>query len=176
MNVNKKNTNKGLKIAGNIVFVVLLVFILILLITIVIGNINGVSPSIFGCRILYVASGSMTPTVPIGSMVVIQAVKPDDIIQGDIVTYKGVGSILVTHRVVSVSYDKKSIITRGDANKSNDPLQVDMDNVVGKMVFQLPFMGALLMFFKYGPGLYILIACVVVIILLSIIFKKKRRV
>ncbi|WP_372968435.1 signal peptidase I [Microbacterium sp.] len=70
-------------------------------------------------------TGSMSPTIPAGSVAVVQRVPAADIEVGDVVTVDREGALPVTHRVTSVapgSGGAERVITmRGDANAADDP-------------------------------------------------------
>ncbi len=54
--------------------------------------------------------------------------------------------MLVTHRVVEANYEESEFITKGDANKTEDPLPVSYKNVVGKVFMGVPYIGATVRF------------------------------
>lgn len=78
-------------------------------------------------------TGSMAPTIPAGSVAVVQEVPASEIEVGDVVTVDRVGDLPVTHRVTSISpgaSDAERVITmRGDANASDDPYPYTVQTV-----------------------------------------------
>jgi signal peptidase len=70
-------------------------------------------------------TGSMSPTIPAGSVAVVQRVPAADLAVGDVVTVDREGELPVTHRVTSVepgpSDDERVLTMRGDANAADDP-------------------------------------------------------
>jgi len=92
-----------------------------------------------GTRFLAITSGSMTPEINIGDVVVSTPVSISDVKVGDIIVFKG-DSNLVVHRVVGFSRDN-CFITKGDANENNDPLWACGDNVVGRVFLNIPLVG-----------------------------------
>ena len=70
-------------------------------------------------------TGSMSPTIPAGSVAVVQSIPASEIEVGDVVTVDRAGDLPVTHRVTSVApadSDAQRVITlRGDANAADDP-------------------------------------------------------
>lgn len=70
-------------------------------------------------------TGSMSPTIPAGSVAVVQLIPASDIEVGDVVTVDREGQLPVTHRVTSIApgaSDAERVITmRGDANAADDP-------------------------------------------------------
>jgi len=103
-----------------------------------------------------VLSGSMEPALPLGGVVFIKPVEPTDIGPGSIIAYRS-GEPLITHRVVDVIDESElSFITKGDANQSPD-LSPDLSpvpaaSVVGKVIFDVPYLGYLAAFVKTPLG------------------------
>ena len=132
---------------------------------------NGVMVGPFGLYAL--DTGSMSPTINEGGVVLVKRAEASAIKDGDIITFSpnNDGS-LVTHRVRSVLIAEDggySYITRGDANRSDDPNPVPYGHVVGRVIFWLNGVGAFLRFIR-TPSVIIAIACAVaVIIALSLI-------
>jgi len=99
-----------------------------------------------------VLSGSMEPALPLGGVVFIKPVEPADIGPGSIIAYRS-GEPLITHRVVDVIDESElSFITKGDANQSPDLSPVPAASVVGKVVFDVPYLGYLAAFVKTPLG------------------------
>ena len=88
-----------------------------------------------------VLTGSMSPSYPVNSLVFIHADDPSTIVQGDVITFAVSETACVTHRVVSSDPVNRTFTTKGDANLTNDSEPVLWDNVLGKVVFALPFGG-----------------------------------
>ena len=58
-------------------------------------------PKFFGINSYTVLTGSMEPSIPVGSLVCAKATEPDTLAVGDVIVfYDGINSIPVTHRVV----------------------------------------------------------------------------
>ena len=70
-------------------------------------------------------TGSMSPTIPAGSVAVVQRVPAGQIAVGDVVTVDRAGELPVTHRVTSTGPgerpEERVITMRGDANTTDDP-------------------------------------------------------
>lgn len=73
-------------------------------------------------RPLTVLTGSMSPTIPLGSVAVVAPVPVDEVAVGDVLTYAIPvdDHRVVTHRVVEV-LAPGVVRTRGDANEADDP-------------------------------------------------------
>ncbi len=100
-------------------------------------------PRFGGWRFDAVLSGSMEPALPLGGVVFIKPVAPADIATGDIIAYRS-GEVLITHRIVGVIDESElSFITKGDANQSPDLSPVPAASVVGRVIFDVPYLGYL---------------------------------
>lgn len=109
-----------------------------------------VVPAVSGAHTLTVLSGSMSPSIPVGSMVVVRQVDPRSVAVGDVVTYattdpvSGVGE-LVTHRVAAIDKTQPEpvFITKGDANRIADDRPFDASQLRGRVWYHLPWVGSL---------------------------------
>lgn len=100
-------------------------------------------PRLFGINEFNVLTGSMLPTYPVGSLVFVQPKDPSTIRPGEVVTCIMDDDLnMVTHRVQANNYEDKTIITKGDANNSEDAPSL-YENVVGVVVFSIPYVGGL---------------------------------
>ena len=102
-------------------------------------------PFAVGARSLVVRSGSMTPTIRTGDVVVVRPISPIDAKVGDIVTFQdpdGSGRLLV-HRVRAVARhgDKSYFTTQGDANATREHWQVPVDGTIGSVAHRVPKLG-----------------------------------
>jgi signal peptidase len=96
---------------------------------------------------LTVLTGSMTPTIPVGSTVIVQPVDPGTLRVGDVITFQtdpGKASY-ITHRIVAIHDDTKpvTLTTKGDANRGADIKPVPITAVRGKVLFHVPYLGTL---------------------------------
>ncbi|PAV12557.1 hypothetical protein ASJ81_01365 [Methanosarcina spelaei] len=94
-----------------------------------------------------VLSGSMTPLMLPGDIIVVKSVDLNDLTVGDILTFQDPGgkpNTYVTHRIITLKEDKELIFkTKGDANNAEDNFNVTASKAVGQMVFVIPFVGYL---------------------------------
>ena len=106
-----------------------------------------------------VLSGSMEPAIPVGSLVVI---KPSaDYAVGDVITFGRDTRIEVptTHRVVAsraVAGDMR-YTTKGDANDEQDGREVLASEVIGEVLFDVPYLGYILDMGRKPWGMALLI-------------------
>jgi signal peptidase I len=117
-------------------------------------------PGYFGIQIEVVASGSMEPAIPTGSVIYVKAVDWETIKPGDVVTYRmAAGNVKVTHRVEEKEEADRQLRTKGDANQQKDSWVVPFQDVEGKVVFVIPAFGRLLLLFGslYGKAMLLVI-------------------
>lgn len=104
-----------------------------------------VGPLLLPYKVFTVLSGSMEPTIPIGSEVVLRPVSADQIHVGDVITFQRPGTKdLVTHRVVATVTafgGQQFWKTKGDANAAPDTWQIPASGTGLKYVFHVPFLG-----------------------------------
>ncbi|KKR68563.1 MAG: Type I signal peptidase [Microgenomates group bacterium GW2011_GWA2_40_6] len=136
-----------------------------------------------GLRLYTVQSGSMMPTLPIGSLIISQSQKEYQ--AGDIITFKSEKDIFVknpkdttTHRLVEIKNDKNliSYITKGDANNTPDANTLSPDLVLGKTVFSFPFLGFPVAFGRTQTGLIVMIVIPATLIIYSELLNIKKEI
>ncbi len=125
-------------------------------------------PHFLGFDIYNVISGSMEPKLPVGSIVYVKSADCEELVTGDIIAFNSNG-MTVTHRVVKNDTELKEIITKGDANVSEDPTPVKYGSVIGKIKLHLPLLGGFSEFFTSFMGkiylMGILAACFVLMMI-----------
>lgn len=143
------------------------------------------TPSIFGYSMLVVVGESMEETFSDKDAIIIK--KQRSYQEGDVITfYHSVdGSInRITHRIIEINEDEKIYITMGDKYKSlqSDQVateEVDFDDVVGKVVVVIPWLGNLLsLSILQNKGLILtllIIFSLLTLFLYILILKDKRR-
>lgn len=121
-----------------------------------------------GVRPAIVISGSMSPTIPTGSMTFAREIPASEVRVGDIVTVdRVIGSGLVTHRVTDITDDNGNIelTLQGDANTDADPAPYPV-RTVGEVVFHVPGLGTAAAVIRTPLG----ITCMVLLIIAFTIF------
>lgn len=121
-----------------------------------------------------VQSGSMEPSISTGGVVFVEEIPAgqvdERIHEGDVITFfKSGGSATTTHRVVEKHQAGESIrfITKGDANEEPDPEPVYRDDVVGKVVFSIPYIGYVINFSGTIYGWFLLVILPVTALLMD---------
>ena len=168
-NKRKHAIHKIMNIIGNILIGVLAAAILLFLVIIVKGMASNGQPEIFGHQLYIVRSNSMSPTFETGSLNIVKRIDPEFIRVDDIITYQRNGEgISTTHRVVEIQQEEPlQFITRGDANNTNDPLPVEANAVIGKVVISIPYAGFVLGFAKSKKGMSVLLIIPGILLIIS---------
>lgn len=114
-------------------------------------------PILIGGHALTIVSGSMTPCLSVGAVVVNKPAEPDSLHPGDIITYVKEGD-LVTHRIVEKTHGERGPIftTKGDANDTVDDPPVQAEQVHGKLWYDVPHIGTARNFVASQAGLTII--------------------
>lgn len=135
-----------LKIIQNLIWAAMLAFLVLI----------GISflPFENGLQIYTVQSGSMEPVIQTGSVIFVLPFSSYSV--GDIVTRQNQSStITVTHRIVEQT--DQGFVTKGDANDAEDPTPLTPSGIVGKYLFQIPYLGYPIAYARTAQGLILLI-------------------
>ncbi len=105
-----------------------------------------VVPAAVGGRALTVLTSSMEPVYPAGTLVVVKPTPPSEIRIGDVLTYqlRSGEDVLVTHRVTEITSTtdgERLFVTKGDANDLADADPVMEVQVVGTVMYAIPYLG-----------------------------------
>jgi len=125
-----------------------------------------VTPFFVGGFFSVVMSGSMEPTIPVGSIVVVGKVNPEDVKVGDVIAFEA-GESATMHRVVEKVVEDGSFYfrTKGDANEDPDPWIVKPEDIRGALLLTIPYYGYLIWFAgtPIGVALFILVPAIILI-------------
>lgn len=121
-----------------------------------------VGPRVFPYQALVVRSGSMSPTIPTGSIVFYHKESADKVKVGDIIVFQrpGDSSEKVTHRVYKISTGPSGryFTTKGDANGAPDDWRVPAVGTGWVASFHIPTVGYVLAGLESTPGRLLLLA------------------
>jgi len=115
---------------------------------VLVGVLVIVVPAATGSTPMTVLTGSMNPTYPPGTLVIVQPIDAQDVRIGDPITYQieSGKDAVVTHRVIAINNSTSgdvSFITKGDANGAADALPVQPVQLKGKVWYSIPWIGYL---------------------------------
>ena len=125
---------------------------------------------LIGMQVFTVITGSMEPNYPVGSIVYVKKVDPTTLQEGDVITFMLNENAVATHRIVEVVPDEENpnvvrFRTKGDNNDIVDNSLVHGNNVIGKVVGKIPYLGYVSDFVQHPPGTYITVAVAAVMII-----------
>lgn len=124
-------------------------------------------PKLMGYEEMAVLTGSMEPNYPVGSLIFVKEINPDQLEVGDVITYRLDSDTVVTHRIVEIDKEAQTVTTKGDANSSNDGSPVPYSEIVGKAHFKIPYLGYVSMNIKTPKGIMAICGVLIAIILLT---------
>jgi len=162
-----KTTRKGfmkiIKKLFKIIYYIFTVFIAIVAVLLIVS----VFPITGNYKIMVVQSGSMEPTIKMGSLVI---VKPEsDYKIGNVITFGPVTKTKAptSHRIydIKVINGEPVYVTKGDANNAPDTTEIQKKDIIGKVLFSVPYIGYAVNFAKkpLGFGLIIIVPAALII-------------
>lgn len=97
---------------------------------------------IFPIKPVSIASGSMEDELHIGDIAIIQKCSANDVNVGDIIEYQMEGYTVI-HRIIEKNQRNGTFyfITKGDNNTSQDRDEVREDQLIGKVIFKIRYLG-----------------------------------
>jgi signal peptidase I len=105
-----------------------------------------VVPTVTGAQRFTITGGSMEPSIPLGSLVVVKPTPIEDFAMGDVVTFQlqsGEPEV-ATHRVVGIGFTAagdRVLTTKGDANAVEDSAEVRAEQIRGRVWYVIPGLG-----------------------------------
>ncbi len=159
----------------NIICIAIIILAVVILFSVVTTP-KGQPPQVFGFSGFRVLTGSMEPTVPTDSFVLVKRVDPSVIRENDIISFYSADEMLRgavnTHRVVEVHNEGGRIwfSTKGDANQIADKVPVESTALIGKVVLVSRLLGVFIRLIS-NPLIF---GAVIVIPLIIVIFMNVR--
>lgn len=146
-------------------FIILIAVLLIVSVLPITGN----------YKVLTVISGSMEPVIKVGSVAVIKPAADYNV--GDIVTFGKFGrnNNPITHRIAGVELSEdgtKLYTTKGDANNGPDQNKISKKDILGKVLFTIPYLGYAVDFAKKPAGF----ALIIIVPALAIILDEAKKI
>ena len=158
------------------IFIILSNVIVALLLLIAMVVLVSLLPIKNNYKMYTVMSGSMEPTLNTGGLIF--SIPSDSYNIDDIVTFKtpqtSKTNDFTTHRIYGNGDldGKPYFITKGDANSSPDGWKVFQEDIVGKKLFHIPYLGYLIGYTKTLPGLLLIIIIPATII----VYEESRKI
>lgn len=119
-----------------------------------------------------VASGSMSPALETGDLIVIQGIPANSIQVGAIIVFDSPSGTRTIHRVTRIQTLQNGTIqfkTKGDANSDEDLYWTLEENVHGQILHRIPYIG----WIALDPAIPMTI--IIILIIVVIIWPEKRR-
>lgn len=139
-----------------------------LIIFILFSGIVIASPLLNFVKLYVVQSGSMEPELSVGSLIVVQS--QDEYSEGDVITFNMDDSqSTTTHRIVDIEEEQGAMhyIMKGDANEEPDSTFVFKEDIMGEVIFLVPYIGYPVSFAKTEIGFIFLIVIPATLIIYS---------
>lgn len=157
----------------NVLITVLLVFAVLLCLWVTFQVIGKGYVNLFGYSLFRVVTGSMEPTIPVGSLLVCKHVGMEAVQLEDIICFRAQESAIfgqmMTHRVTGIfpMADGSLLFeTRGDANLTADGFLVSQTNFVGKVIWHTGASSVLSSILSFCSNKIGFLACIVIPILI----------
>ncbi|MCR5459812.1 MAG: signal peptidase I [Acetatifactor sp.] len=132
----------------NVVSVLIIAVSVLALLSVVMAK-PGQAPNFFGYSLFRVMTGSMEPTIPTNSLIVVKRTEARELAVGDVITFYSSDPSLLgepnTHRIIQFKEEdgRQLIFTKGDANNIEDRYPTRAEDLIGKVVFSSLFLGRL---------------------------------
>lgn len=124
---------------------------------------------------------SMSPVINRGDVVFVKAVAFDDLKRGDIITAKFKDSENVfTHQIIEIDKSAHEVWTKGENNPSADPDPTGEEQILGRVVYHVPFLGYLSVatsseYFMYILVIFCAVVLLVIMLVTALLKRKKAR-
>lgn len=185
--VRKKSVRKIISMITTVLLTGAFLFALVSLCYVLIQGMQGKETSLFGYKLYYVESDSMSPTLEKGDMIISKVIKPDlDYVEidtlintGDVITFKqNVNGVIInnTHRVVrDVYYDAElkchCVVTKGDNPTAPQDKPIPISDIRSKMVFETKSISNVYEFLGSTSGIAVVIVLPMGLLLVSTIYQ-----
>ena len=138
-----------------IIYYVLLGFVVVIALFLLVSAL----PITGNFKLFVVQSGSMEPSINTGGLIMVKPV--DEYAIGDVVSFGKVTKTKdpTTHRIhdIRVVSGEVFYITKGDANNAPDQKEVLQKDIIGRVVFHIPYLGYVVSFSKKPIGFILII-------------------
>ena len=115
-----------------------------------------VLPPKMGYQVYNIMTGSMEPEIPVGSIIYVEYVKPEQIAKGEVIVFQQ-EDFIVAHRVVENQTVVGEFVTKGDANATEDMNTVPYNAVIGRVAWHMARLGQFMALYSSSIGkIYVL--------------------
>ena len=161
---------KVLNLTGAVLLILLLLLVLPLTV-----------PKLAGFQLYEIQTGSMTPALPVHSVIYVRPCDAENVQVGDVITFRieSAADTVMTHRVTAIDQQAETFTTKGDANEAQDQTPVAFSQLTGKVMFHLPYLGSVAAYLHTPQGIAACVCVFAAVLILWIIadrLKVKERV
>lgn len=171
--INKRKENvKIIKKVLEIIAIILIYNIIL----IVISSDNQINLiNILGYKSYIIKTNSMEPTINVNDVVLTKEVKQDKIKSGDVITFIQNGEV-ITHRITKINNEEEKIqyTTKGDNNNIEDTFQITYENIEGKHILTIPYLGKIVQVLENKIITLIILLIILLYMFLRIIKQEKK--
>lgn len=143
----KKSVLKIIRISRGLFFLSFILLAILLILT------NNQLPT--SIKLLSVQSGSMSPVIKAGDLIISQPKTGGDYQAPEILVFRDSGGNLITHRLVAETAE--GFKTKGDANNTEDTEILKKEQILGRVIQRIPYLGLFTNFVKTTTGFVLLI-------------------
>lgn len=138
--INKRKENAKIIKKVIEIFAIILIYNIIL---IAVSSENNMSLfNIFGYKSYVIKTTSMEPTINVNDVVLTKEVEQQDLKVGDVITFQQKREV-ITHRITKIEENEGEFeyTTKGDNNNIEDIFKISYENIEGKHVLTIPYLG-----------------------------------
>lgn len=168
--INKRK--EKMKIVKKIIEIVVIILVYNIIL-IVISSANKMSiVNVFGYKSYIVKTNSMEPTINVDDVLITKKVRKEEIKIGDIITFIKKGEV-ITHRITNID-ESGEYTTKGDNNNIEDSLAINYEDIEGKYVLTIPYLGKIAKILD-NKIVFLIITLTVLIFIFITIQKQERK-
>ena len=168
--INKRKEN--VKIAKKVIEIIAIILIYNIIL-IALSSANKISVvNILGYKSYIIKTNSMEPTISINDVVITKKVKKEKIKKGDVITFLQDGEV-ITHRITQID-DNGNYTTKGDNNNIEDIFKITYENIEGKHILTIPYLGKIVQALDNKIVFLIITLIILIFMFITILNQEKR--
>lgn len=120
-----------------------------------------------------IITDSMKPYINSGDIIISHKEKKEKIEIGSVITFSKFGEV-ITHRIIDITEDEngnKQYITKGDNNNIEDKYSLNYDEIIGKEIIKIPYLGKIALILQKDVYIFLII---IIILTLYLHFQKNQ--
>lgn len=171
--INSINKRKEkMKLIRKIIEIVVIVF-LYNIIVIGVSSANKMNViNLFGYKSYIIKTNSMEPTINVNDVLITKKVNKDEIKTGDVITFIKNGEV-ITHRITQID-ENGEYTTKGDNNNIEDSFTINYDNIEGKHILTIPYLGRIVEILD-NKIVFLIITLIILMFIFITIQKQERK-